>query len=90
MELWLCQAELKEFKFSTSSKSSSLHPLLNKTGGKVGGGKGPISSLLVGSGGSSSRHGLGRTRASVAEADKDLEGNIDIHLAVGPKTRSAY
>ena len=75
------QAELKEFKFSPSSKTSSLHPLLNKTG--TGGPAGGVFTSLVTSSYSAGGEKIGRSRGH----DHDqVDLVVDGHLAVGPKT----
>ena len=77
------QAELKEFKFSPSSKTSSLHPLLNKTG--TGGPAGGVFTSLVTTSYSGGGHDkIGRSRGC-HDVDQ-VELVVDGHLAVGPKT----
>ena len=77
------QAELKEFKFSPSSKTSSLHPLLNKTG--TGGPAGGVFTSLVTTSYSGVAHDkIGRSRGCHDVDQVDLV--VDGHLAVGPKT----
>ena len=75
------QAELKEFKFSPSSKTSSLHPLLNKTG--TGGPAGGVFTSLV----TTSYSGVGGDKIGRSRGhDDQVDLVVDGHLAVGPKT----
>ena len=79
------QAELKEFKFSPSSKTSSLHPLLNKTGtgGPAGGG---VFTSLVTTSYSGGGHDKIASRSRGCHDDDQVDLVVDGHLAVGPKT----